>query len=331
MLVFTRERKKRRVPVLVVVVTLVCSVLATSVSAKENGKIDSYGGFVDVDGVKIFCQVDGGDRPVVVLDAAYGKDHLWTNKLAEELRETKEVDIFQYDRPGLGKSDKSNLLRTPETKANELHAILKARGITRFYYMGYALSGLTIREYAYLYPGEIQGIVMLDCASEDQIEGIETFLNSINKSLAKKFKSNFMSEDGTYDDLKKGIEQIKKISKFDSLRKIPMVVISGEEHGFGDIFESVGRDFSDGVKMELKWKEWQNNLASLSDESVQIDVDVYSRFVQKTEVKSVLQLMKIEIRESDYIDTNLHFTEGDRPIDSLLFRFFGFVTDGLGW
>lgn len=314
-----------------VVMILITSFLTASENVQGKEKTETYEGLVNVNGVNIFCKFDGGENPVVVLDSAYGKDHLWTNVLAEELRETDEISVFQYDRPGLGQSDISKLERTPVNKAIELHSLLEARGIDSFYYVGSALGGLTIREYVYLYPNEVKGIVMMDCINEWQIEGIEDFLNSVDDSLLSKFISEFGKEDGTYDDLKNGINQIKKIKKFDSLRNIPLVVMSGNYHGFGDILDIYQNNFAGGENMENKWMEWQNNVAKLSDYSIKVDVDVYSYFIKKTETRYILNLIGVETEENNFIDQNLFFSERPYGVNLPLFRFFGLKSDGLGW
>lgn len=315
-------------------VVLVCFNLGfgvNSVWANDVG-VEFYHGFVEVDGISFYCEVDGGKNPVVVLDAAYGKSHIWTDVLAGELRKSKAVDIFQYDRAGLGDSSISDKQRTPLNKAQELHSILSARGVTNFYYVGYALSGLTIRAYAYLYPGEIQGVLMLDCASEDQIEGIETFLNSIDVSLMESFKTNFINEDGCYEEMKIGLDQIRRINKYDSFRNIPLTVASGNYHGFGDIFESSGKSFFDGEVMEKKWDEWQDCLAGISDKSRRVTLDVYYCFQKKTVTRLMLEIMRIKTNERDYVDEQRFFSEGVYRRESWpLFRFFAFVNDGLGW
>lgn len=302
-----------------------------NVSAKDGG-IGFYQGLVDINGTSLYCEVDGGKNPVVVLDSAYGKDHSWTNVLANELRKTEKVDVFQYDRAGLGMSDISLDSRTPLNKAQELHLLLNSQGITNFYYVGYALSSLTMRAYAYLYPEEIRGSVMLDCVSDDQIEGIELFLNSVDISLMENFKTGFIKEDGSYEELKIGLDQIKKIRKYDSFRNIPLTVISGDYHGFGDIFESYGKNFSDGELMEDKWNEWQNNLASISDKSRHIVLDVYYCFQKRTVTKLILETLGEKVDEKDYVDEPRFFSEGIyRKREWPLFRFFALINDGMGW
>lgn len=323
------SKNGRKVCFVLVLIWLNICLGVVNVKAKDGG-IGFYQGLVNVSGTNFYCKLDGGLNPVVVLDAAYGKDHNWTNALADELRKTDKVDVFQYDRAGLGESEMTKNSRTPVNKARELHSILNARGVTKFYYIGYALSGFTIREYAYLYPNEVQGIVTLDCTTEDQIEGIEVFLNSLDKSLLKNFKDNFNKEDGTYEELKEGVMQIKKIKKFDSLRNIPLTAISGDDHGFGEILRACHRDESLGLEMESKWQKWQTNLTDLSDKSIHITLNVYSNFRKKTEVKSLLKMMEINFTENDYIDESLLFSEGVYGNNLPLFRFFAFIGDGLG-
>ena len=278
-----------------------------------------------------YCELDEGASPIIVLDAPYGKDHVWTDVLADGLRETGEVRVFQYDRAGLGMSEAVITPRTPRNKAQELHLLLKAKGITKFYFVGYALSGFTVREYAYLYPGEILGIIMLDCATEDQIEGIDIFLNSVDKSLVKKFKANFKKIDGTFEDIKIGNKQIREIKKYDSLRDIPLTVVSGDYHGFAEISDVYDMAETKGIEMEEQWNEWQENLANLSNNSKHITLNVYSYFRNKTEIRLILEMLGFEVDKKNYVDRPLFFSEGICGDNLPLFRFFAFIADGLGW
>lgn len=312
-----RERKKKMcVAVMFFCLMIMCMTENVCAQGKES---DNF-----------YFEFKEGSKPVVVLDAPYGKDHFWTTVLADELKKTKQVNIFQYDRAGLGKSKKTNTSRTPINKAKELHMLLKANGIDKFYYAGYALSGLTIRAYAYLYPGEVLGTVMMDCLTENQIEEIEPFLNSVSRPLMEKFKANF-KEEGSFADLKLGVEEIKKIKKYDCFRNIPLTVISGDYHGFDEILRTGGCSDSGGAEMEKKWNDYQAEIAEISDESKHITLNVYSHFRKKTEAKCILEMMGIDFNESDYIDEPLLFSEGVYGRNLPLFRFFSFVTDGLGW
>src|SRR5205807_2345860 len=77
--------------------------------------------------------------------------------------------VCSYDRAGYGWSDTGPGPRTSQQIVKELHLLLMHAQISGPYLLvGHSLGGLNMRLYAYRYPHEVAGMVLLDATSEHQ-------------------------------------------------------------------------------------------------------------------------------------------------------------------
>jgi pimeloyl-ACP methyl ester carboxylesterase len=77
--------------------------------------------------------------------------------------------VCSYDRAGLGYSEPSDQPRTSKVIAAELHALLRAAGITSPYVLvGHSMAGYDVRLYASSYPSQVVGMVLVDASHPDQ-------------------------------------------------------------------------------------------------------------------------------------------------------------------
>ncbi|WP_129590207.1 alpha/beta fold hydrolase, partial [Gloeocapsopsis dulcis] len=96
----------------------------------------------------------------------------------------KFTSILTYDRPGYGWSDPSSAPRTAEQAVNELRQLLKATEIEPPYVLvRMSSSGLSTRLFAYHYPEEVVGMVLVDVAHERMYEETPTEWVELNKRL----------------------------------------------------------------------------------------------------------------------------------------------------
>ena len=125
------------------------------------------GQFLNLNGVAMHVHSAGRGAPAVVMEAAIGDFSLtWSLVQPQVARFTRAIS---YDRLGLGWSEASPMPRTGETLVAELRRLLGEAGIPGPYILvSHSFSALLARLYAYRYPEEIAGLVLLDPAHEDQ-------------------------------------------------------------------------------------------------------------------------------------------------------------------
>lgn len=127
------------------------------------------GRLIDVDGTHLHLHALGKGRPPVIFEAA-GMDFspTWSLVQPEVARLTESV---AYDRAGLGWSDPRPGWRSAAAFVRELRELLAAAEIPGPYVLvGHSSGSLTVRLFAYQYPAEVAGLVLVDGTHEDQFQ-----------------------------------------------------------------------------------------------------------------------------------------------------------------
>ncbi|MBD2108608.1 alpha/beta hydrolase [Nodosilinea sp. FACHB-13] len=153
--------------------------LATS---RDRRKFPPPGKVVQVNGKKWHYQMMGEGLPTVIVDSGAGGTHLdWQSVQPEVAKFTR---ILTYDRAGYGWSDVSSEPRTAEQAVDELRQLLRKVEIEPPYILvGMSLSGLFTRLFAYHYPEEVAGMVLVDVAHERMYEDTPVEWVELNKRL----------------------------------------------------------------------------------------------------------------------------------------------------
>lgn len=122
---------------------------------------------VDVHGhaMNIYCS--GTGSPTVVFDAPSGEAG-WT-WWAVQPKVSKQTRACVYDRPGFGYSEFADRPKTSADAVEDLHTLLSAAGEKPPYVLvGNSLGGANVQLFAYHYPTEVQGLVLVEAMREDQ-------------------------------------------------------------------------------------------------------------------------------------------------------------------
>jgi pimeloyl-ACP methyl ester carboxylesterase len=125
------------------------------------------GKLVDIGGYRLHITCTGTGSPTVILDAGLGGTSLdWSKVQPAVARFTR---VCSYDRAGYGWSESGPGPRTSQQIVKELHLLLAHAQVRGPYVLvGHSVGGLNMRLYAYRYPGEVAGMVLLDATSEHQ-------------------------------------------------------------------------------------------------------------------------------------------------------------------
>ncbi|HEX5239134.1 MAG TPA: alpha/beta hydrolase [Sphingomicrobium sp.] len=113
------------------------------------------------DGARLNLYCSGSGSPAVLLDAGHQD---WAPAWAVVQPEVaKWTRVCSFDRPGYGFSPPGPAPRTSERIATEFHDALRVLGISGpFVLVGHAYGATNVRTFALLYPGEVQGVVLID-------------------------------------------------------------------------------------------------------------------------------------------------------------------------
>ncbi|EKX41555.1 hypothetical protein GUITHDRAFT_112268 [Guillardia theta CCMP2712] len=152
------------------------------------------GNFVDVDGKKIYCEVQGEGNFTVVLDAGLGMSSLSWHWIKDVL--VSRTRVVCFDRPGLGYSppDKGpSWLRRVDSIVDLTYQLLgKLKLQENLILVGHSSSGMHVRLYAHLYREQVKGIVLIDAAHEKQLQKLQ------GNSIYNSYPSREMTEHKMY-------------------------------------------------------------------------------------------------------------------------------------
>ncbi len=128
----------------------------------EQGKIETYGQSVRVDGKNMNVFTQGEGEEIVVLLPGYGTaaPGLDFQPLVDELSPFYKVVVVEPF--GYGLSDLTETERSSENIVSEVHEALQQLHIERYILMGHSISGLYGLDYVNKYPNEVSAFVGLD-------------------------------------------------------------------------------------------------------------------------------------------------------------------------
>jgi pimeloyl-ACP methyl ester carboxylesterase len=116
--------------------------------------------------------VTGEGAPTVVLSAGGGGSTLNWGRVQAELASTNRV--VSFDRAGMGFSDPGPMPRTTGRAVDDLRAALAALDIGPPYVLvGHSMGSFDVRLFAFLYPDEVAGMVLVDPRGDDLAGGLK--------------------------------------------------------------------------------------------------------------------------------------------------------------
>ncbi|WP_426450804.1 alpha/beta fold hydrolase [Paenibacillus sp. S-38] len=229
----------------------------------ESGTV--FQGKVDIGGYGLHLTIRGERRtgtPTVVFENGYGDSSGIWDAAAAEL--AKVTQVVTYDRANIGLSDApASASYSAQDAANRLNLLLKKAGVNGpLVFIGHSMGGLYIREYAYLYPASVKGLIFVD-ASHEHMEDVlfAEYPAETRRSIVEEDLAASGGREGHYDpDVYNTYSQIDQGRQTDFLRSLPITVLSGGNHGYPDVF----------VDGEARWAQLQRSLAALSNDSVHV-------------------------------------------------------------
>jgi pimeloyl-ACP methyl ester carboxylesterase len=126
----------------------------------------------------------GTGIPTVIFESGLADDtHSW-NLVQPEI--AKRTRACAYDRAGVGFSDPARRAGTSANMVDDLHRLLRRASIKPPYVLvGHSYGGMSVVLYAYHYPKEVAGMVLVDPALENQVRHVRRNFPSYDKSFVQ--------------------------------------------------------------------------------------------------------------------------------------------------
>jgi pimeloyl-ACP methyl ester carboxylesterase len=130
----------------------------------------------ELNGKKVVYSKSKGDSGTVVFISGFASPYSNWQKVFNIL--DTNIEVFCYNRPGIGGSENVDGVRDAITIANELKQILELTNTKPPYiFVAHSMGGIYARTFHSLNPGKLKGLVLVDATHENRLDSlIKTFV-----------------------------------------------------------------------------------------------------------------------------------------------------------
>lgn len=233
----------------------------------------SVGDKITVNGAELYYErTDKTEKgPIVVFESGYG----WSMENWEPIRKrlAGSVEMFFYDRVGVGKSDKSDgPMHSLQIVRNLKDLLQMAKVEPPYLLVGHSFGGINVRLFAHLYPEEVAGVILLDSCHEDQNRKMVPLFS---EQVKEEYLSQFTVE-ATLPEFEYSLEQVRG----KRLVNIPLLVVTG------------GNQPHHTAESMQEWLKFQEELAELSSTTEHVVIEEAGHAVHLDSPVLVTSLIK---------------------------------------
>jgi len=266
---------------------LSATLLCTSAAATSQEPGQRY---VDLGGFKLNIAEAGSGTPVVVFVSGLGEDlSTWHGVQSPVAQFSRTV---AYDRAGLGKSDTSPATKSVEHMTSELHSLLAAAKVPPPYVLvGHSLGGAIVQLFAFTYPDEIAGLVLVDPEDGRLLDRLQSRLPAEQWNARQKMLDQMMSQasPAQKEEINESRASGKALANALPLPKVPVVLLTGtlKDPGFP------GNPLEQDLKLEL-----HNNLLAATPGARHVLVPNSRHYIQEDAPNLVIDAIRQVVDEA---------------------------------
>jgi len=121
--------------------------------------VHSEGFYLSVDGVRMWCEMEGAGDPLLLIAGGPGASHTYMHGFSPL---AKHHRLIYFDALGCGRSDKAKGPEelTLERAVRDVEALRSALGIKRWDVLGHSYGGVVAQEYGLKYPASVDRLVL---------------------------------------------------------------------------------------------------------------------------------------------------------------------------
>lgn len=234
---------------------------------------------------QIHINETGRGKPTVIIEAALGSGLDSYDDLQAAI--SRLTRVVSYDRPGLGSSNASPNPRTLPTYISELRLLLEEENIHPPYILvGHSLGGLIVRYYAHQFPGEVVGLVCIDCIPDDWFEYIRTTHSDEEVEMFNRVLDPHQYEGVLKDEWEQFEYNCELLRGLEIPRNIPTRIITATQYGKDQ--QALGYHPEDMTA----WANMQAEMINNVKDSEQIITENSGHAVQLTEPELIIDAVR---------------------------------------
>jgi len=299
---------------------LASSVYQEAAAALDRRRFAPLGRLVSVNGRRVHLLEVGQGRPTVVIVPALGSGVLSWERFQRDLAARMRVVV--YDRAGIGWSDPAGRgRRTRVDQVEELRGLLDAAGIEPPYVLlAHSMGGILARRFAVRCPGAVAGMVLVDSSHENQANSRGVYGWPYGRSDYYKFALKWQCYVLGVRRLRAAHGLLKELDDDTASEAVPehaaayrasmlssrerravvsefllMSTLSGSPPPLGSLPLTV---ITAGKHLTPGWREMQDELAALSDDSVHIVAEGADHYVHHDAADVIIQAVKDVVRRA---------------------------------
>jgi len=280
-----------RAVVIVLLLAIAGTVYQTAATESDKRKFPAPGNLIDVGGFKMHIYCEGEGNPTVILESMSGGTSVNWGWIQPEVQ--KDTQVCVYDRAGYGWSEPDPMPPTLARTSQNLHRLLANANIEGPYVMvGHSLGGVYVRQFSADNPDDVVGVVLLDEANpkqfvkypelfgegEDYLKVLGGFIFATKLGIAHVY----FAFGGEMDFAELSEPQKSQLKTFWSspqffeaqgaeIREAPG--IWSEALNLKDLGNMPLMIISRGVNLDHEWNAYQDNLMTLSTNSLHLTIN----------------------------------------------------------
>lgn len=210
------------------------------------------------------------------------------------------TSVCRYDRANRGRSDPAPKPRSAQDFVADLYSLLVAAAIPRpLVLVGHSLGGLIVRLYAYQYPQDVAGLVLVDPMHEDQFDRIgpripapfpggPAALTQLHSFWTTDWRDPAKNQEGV--DFPASQAQAHRI---DNLGAIPILVLTS-----GAFLREAPPE--PAAQLQMLWQEMHRELMQQSSNATQLLVETSGHFIQREQPEVIVAAIR-QMLETDHL------------------------------
>jgi pimeloyl-ACP methyl ester carboxylesterase len=271
------------------IIALMSILLSLVVACGSQAPIGS--GMVSIGDYGLYITCQGEGEPTVILESGLGETTDNWSLVQPQVAEFSRV--CTYDRAGLGQSDPGPTPRTSRTVVDELRALLERAHVQGPYVLaGHSIGGLHALLFAYEYPQEVAGLVLVDSSHYDSFWRMEGALppetpdeNEAVHNWRMMMRAVMM--DPMFNPEGLDLPQTNAQLRFrGSLGDFPLVVLTAGNKQRPDFPPEMH------ARLEAEWLELQKDLAALSSAGRHVVAQESGHYIQKDQPDLVVDAIR---------------------------------------